>query len=85
MDMTLAAEMWEASEGGEMPAEFKKTVESYMRHKCILAPRPFTESDFAACVMNFKLFKALASKKAAKKDEPKDEPKEPPKEETKDE
>ena len=84
MDMALAKEMWEASEGGEMPAEFRKTVESYMRHKCILAPQPFTESDFAACVMNFKLFKALAAKKS-KKDAPPEEPKEPPKEELKDE
>ena len=84
MDMALAKEMWEASEGGEMPAEFRKTVESYMRHKCILAPLPFTEGDFAACVMNFKLFKALAAKKS-KKDAPPEDPKEPPKEETKDE
>ena len=80
MDLNLAAEMWDASEGGEMPAEFRKTVESYMRHKSALTPQPFTEGDFAACVMNYKLFKALASKKAAKKEEPKEEPKEGPKE-----
>lgn len=77
MDMSLATEMWEASEGCETPAEFKKTVESYMRHKSILAPQPFTDGDFAACVMIYKLFKALASaKKAAKKEAPPEEIKE---------
>lgn len=85
MDMTLAAEMWEASEGGEMPAEFKKTVESYMRHKCILSPQPFTEGDFSACVMNFKLFKALAPRKAPKKEGAKEEADETIKKPSKDE
>lgn len=67
MDMSMASEMWEATEGGEMPAEFAKTVESYMKHKCAFMPLPFTEGDFAACVMNYKLFKAFAAKKASKK------------------
>lgn len=75
MDLNLAAEMWEVSEGGEMPAEFRKTVESYMRHKCALVPLPFTEADFAVCVLNYKLFKAIAPKKSAKKEEAKEEAK----------
>ena len=67
MDLSLAVEMWEVSEGGEMPAEFRKTVESYMRHKCALAPQPLTEADFAVCVLNYKLFKAIAPKKPQEK------------------
>ena len=73
MDLSLAAEMWEVSEGGEMPAEFRKTVESYMRHKSAIAPLPFTEADFAVCVLNYKLFKAIAAKKPAKKEESREE------------
>ena len=66
MYIALAREMWEASEGGEMPAEFARTVESYMKHKSAIAPMPFTEGDFAACVMNFKLYKSFIAKKDAK-------------------
>jgi len=85
MDMNLAAEMWEVTEGGEMPAEFRKTVESYMRHKCAFAPEPFTPSDFATCVMLYKLLKSFAGKKATKKDAPPEENTEPTKEPPKDE
>ena len=67
MDKSLAAEMWEATEGGEMPADFVKTLESYMKHKCALMPLPLTEGDFAACVMNYKLYKSFSAKKASKK------------------
>lgn len=62
------AEMWETSEGGEMPADFARTVEAYIKYKGVFAPLPFTTADFAACMLNYKLYKSFA-KKGEKQDE----------------
>lgn len=63
MNVKLISEMWEMSEGGEMPKDFLKTCEAYFKHKCVFAPHDFTESDFAACVMNYKLAKSVQKMK----------------------
>ncbi len=68
MPTKIAEEMWELAEGGEMPADFAKTVESYMKCKCVYGPVPFGTADFAACMLNYKLFKAF-TKKGGKRDE----------------
>ena len=68
MPIKQAAEMWEASEGGEMPADFARTVETYMKCKCVFGPLQFTPEDFAACMLNYKLYKSFV-KKGAKRDE----------------
>lgn len=69
--MRIAREMWELRGEGEMPADFAKTVESYMRDKCVFGSVAFTVEDFAACRMAYKLFKAFSRK--AKKDGEKSE------------
>ena len=63
MDRKLLAEMWETTEGGEMPAAFVKVVESYLRRKSVFAPQPFTESDYAVCVALFKMMEKSFAKK----------------------
>ena len=68
MPIKIAAEMWETSEGGEMPADFARTVETYMKCKCVFGPLQFDTADFAACMLNYKLYKSFA-KKGAKHDE----------------
>lgn len=54
MDKRQLAEMWETTEGGEMPEQFSKLVESFVRRKGVFAPQPFTESDYATCVMLYR-------------------------------
>lgn len=68
MPTKIAAEMWELTEGGEMPADFSRTVETYMKCKCVFGPEVFTTADFAACVLSYKFYKAVA-KKVVKSDE----------------
>lgn len=54
MNKKQIVEMWEVSEGGEMPEQFWKLAESYFRRKSALYPQPFTESDYATCVMLYR-------------------------------
>lgn len=54
MNKKQLAEMWETTEGGEMPEQFLKLVESFVRRKSVFAPQPFTEGDYATCVMLYR-------------------------------
>lgn len=64
-----AKEMWETSEGGEAPAGFVTMVDVYMRHKCVNGPQPFTESDFAALVVDYFVLRSATGNPAPEKKE----------------
>ena len=69
MDMRDLKEMWETTGDGEMPDAFVKTVESYMRSKCVFGPEPFTVADFAVCRTIYALYKSFAQRKKEAKAE----------------
>lgn len=71
MDKQLIEEMWTTTEQGECPADFIALCADYYKRKCVFKPFAFDCTDFANCVMIYRMYQSIskAVKAAARKEQ----------------
>ena len=75
MDKQLIEEMWTTTEQGDCPSDFFALCADYHRRKCVFKPFAFDSTDFANCVMIYRMYSSISKAvkaavgKAIKKDE----------------